>query len=399
MSYAHALKVLCLSFWTPPIIRPQSILIGKMIPEWIRQGVEPVIVTYDVCGHWDIGVPIYTVPVFKADGRGALLRNVLEWRYYRRIFSMVKPAVERHRPDLVFSFANPQASNILGAMVKQKLGVPFVSHFSDPWIDSPYHHVVSWFGRKKALRLESYIMRQSGAVIFTNESAKKLVMRKYDPALLERAHVMPHSYDPKDYPEAAKSSGKFVMSYIGAFYRERNPEPFFEALKRVLASDHTLPDRLTLRLVGAASDYTDYKMGDIQKMIERYGLSLIVELVGMVKYQESLAEMKRSDCLVVIDANFAGSPFFPSKVVDYAASGTPIVGITPSGSPTARFLAGLGYRSFSYEEIEGLTAYLKDFIQGKIKPTLNMAYLKDFSVEATTAKLISIFESVLTKRS
>lgn len=394
------IRVLCLSFWTPPVIRPQSILIGKMIPEWVRQGVEPVIMTYDVCGQWDIGVPTFTIPVFKAEGgRGVLRRNILEWRYYRRMYRTIKAVVERHRPDLVFSFANPQASNILGAMVKQKLGVPFVSHFSDPWIDSPYHHVVSWFGRKKALRLESYIMRQSDAVVFTNEPAKKLVMRKYNPALLQRAYVIPHCYDRNDYPEAAKSSAKFVISYIGAFYRERSPELVFEALKRVLASDHTLSDRLTLRLVGAASDYTDYKMGDIQTMIERYGLTPIVELVPMVEYRESLAEMKRSDCLIVIDANFAGSPFFPSKAVDYAASKTPIVGVTPPGSPTAEFLAGLGYRSFSYEEIDGLTAYLEDFIQGKIKPTLNMAYLKDFSVEATTAKLLGMFESVLTKRS
>ncbi|MBU4375843.1 hypothetical protein KKH38_05055, partial [Patescibacteria group bacterium] len=58
------LKILCLSFRTPPAVRPQAILIGKMIPEWIKQGVSPVIITYESGGKWDINAPVYTIPQF-----------------------------------------------------------------------------------------------------------------------------------------------------------------------------------------------------------------------------------------------------------------------------------------------------------------------------------------------
>lgn len=392
----NMLRPLVLSFWTPPVIRPQSILIGKMIPEWVRQGVEPIIVTYDVCGQWDAGVPIYTIPLFKAEGgRNPLIRNFLEWRYYRRIYRVIKNVVKRHRPDLIFSFANPQASNILGAMVRRKLGIPFVSHFSDPWVDSPYHRIGSWFGRKKALWIESYIVTHSDAVVFTNEPAKRLVMRKYGHAYGKRAFVVPHCYDMNDYPEIAKASNKFIVSYIGAFYKERNPEVLFGAVRKMLESDAALKDRLVVKLIGAASDYTDYTIKEVETMAERYGLASVVELVPMVAYRESLAEMKRSDCLIVIDANFRVSPFFPSKVVDYAASGTPIVGITPAGSPTDEFLSGLGYRSFNYTETDGLAGYLCDLTQGNVRPVLNADYIQEFSVQSTTARLIGIFQSIL----
>ena len=53
------IKPLCLSFRTPPTVRPQAILIGKMIPEWMAQCLEPVIITYESNGDWDIGAHEY----------------------------------------------------------------------------------------------------------------------------------------------------------------------------------------------------------------------------------------------------------------------------------------------------------------------------------------------------
>ena len=107
--------------------------------------------------------------------------------------------------------------------------------------------------------------------------------------------------------------------------------------------------------------------------------------------------MKLSDCLIVLDLNIPKSPFLPSKVVDYAGSGSLILGITPEDSPARDFLNNLGYKVFNYNQVDELAVYLEKLILGEIKINVNQDFLKQYDVKSTTAKLIGMFEEVLNK--
>ncbi|OGZ34036.1 MAG: hypothetical protein A2Y98_02955 [Candidatus Portnoybacteria bacterium RBG_19FT_COMBO_36_7] len=388
------LKVLCLSFWTPPIVRPQSILIGKMIPEWVRQGINPVILTYDICGDWQIDLPIYKIPQFKINKylNKLKLATILEYFYYRKLLRTAKKIIEEYQINLIFSFSNPQASNILGAMINKKLGIKFISHFSDPWFDNPFKSF-SWLGAKKVLAQEKYIIKHSARVIFITETMKEQVMRKYPQKWQDSARVISHCYDLKDYPDIENKSGKYIISYVGAFYGKRNPKILFQALRKLLDVDR-LKDKFKFRIIGGAVDYIAYKE-NLQELIKDHGLEHVIELISQVDYKKSLEYMKTSDCLVVIDADYQNSPFLTSKVVDYAGSGRAIIGITPENSPTAEFLKKLGYWSFSYNQIDELADHLNKLILGEIKPQIDKDFLGQFNITNTTAKLINQFKEVL----
>src|SRR3989344_1243295 len=346
MKNANKIRPLCLSFWTPPAVRPQAILIGKMIPEWLRQWMHPVIITFETCGQWDIDAPIYKIPHLRMNKylrRIPLMADLMERNYYQKLFRLVAPIVQTHGLNIVYSFANPQSSNILGAMLKEKLGIKFISHFSDPWYDDPYE---TRFGRaaKKMLKQETYI-----------------------------------------------------MSHLGIFRKQRNPKMFFQAIRNVLTKRPYLYKTMAIKLVGSANAYTDYREKDLAEEIVRFGLEEIVEIVPTVSYKESLRIMRSSDCLVAIDANFNDSPFIVSKVIDYAASGTPIIGIAPEGNPTAEFLSNAGYRCFNYSQADELADYIEKLLDGKIKPQLNRAFFEQFHVSNTTIQLFDQFEEVLYK--
>ncbi|MDD5290991.1 MAG: glycosyltransferase [Patescibacteria group bacterium] len=390
------IKVLCLSFWTPPAVRPQSILIGKMIPEWIKQGLEPVIITYDVCGDWGINAPVYKIPKFKINryfNKYFLIRNFFATRYYKKLCKIAEDIVKNYKIDIIFSFSNPQASNILGAMMKEKLGAKFVAYFSDPWFDNPYKKY-SWLERKNVLKLEKYVIENSDKVVFVTKEAKNLVMEKYPEFWAKKAEVISHCFNLKDYPEVSKTdSDKFIISYIGAFYKQRNPELLFKALQKIINKGPDFARKFKIKLIGAANDYAGYSTESIAKMADLYGLKDNIEIVPPVSYEESLKYMKLSDCLVVIDADMPGSPFLPSKVVDYAGSGRAILGITPTNSPTAQFLESLGCASFNYNQIYELAKYLEGLISGEIK--INKEYLEQYDVRNTTAKLIKLFNEAL----
>jgi len=400
MKNANKIRPLCLSFWTPPAVRPQAILIGKMIPEWLRQGMHPVIITFETCGQWDIDAPIYKIPHLRMNKylrRIPLMADLMERNYYQKLFRLVAPIVQTHGLNIVYSFANPQSSNILGAMLKEKLGIKFISHFSDPWYDDPYE---TRFGRaaKKMLKQETYIMSHSDRIIIIADKMKDLIMKKYPASWQKKVRVIPHCYDPQDYPEVKKEIGeKFILSHLGIFRKQRNPKMFFQAIRNVLTKRPYLYKTMAIKLVGSANAYTDYREKDLAEEIVRFGLEEIVEIVPTVSYKESLRIMRSSDCLVAIDANFNDSPFIVSKVIDYAASGTPIIGIAPEGNPTAEFLSNAGYRCFNYSQADELADYIEKLLDGKIKPQLNRAFFEQFHVSNTTIQLFDQFEEVLYK--
>ena len=395
---AEELKVLCLSFRTPPAVRPQAILIGKMIREWIRWGLRPVIVTYAKEEKWEIGLPVYQISQFRINGflnRVPFVRAILKRRYYKKLVSTVGVIVKKHGINLIFSFSNPQESNILGAMLKENSGVKFIAYFSDPWYDNPLEEFSLPWARRKMLNHEKFVVASSDRIIFCNRQTKNLVMKKYPESWFDKARVVPHCYELEDYPEVEKKAGgKFVFSYIGVFYRLRNPEIFFKALRCLLDREPGLGDKFKVRLIGAVNNYTGYSEEKINRMIDDYGLKDQIEIISAVGYEESLKYMKLSDCLVVIDADIPGSPFLPSKVVDYAGSGSTIIGITPDGSPTGEFLNNLGYKAFNHGQTDKLSIHLEELISGKIKINLNQDFLNQYDVCRTTEKLIGIFREV-----
>lgn len=385
------LKVLCLSFHTPPALRPQAILIGKMIPKWIRQGAKPIIASFETPEKWQINVPIHFVEQKETKGN-IIQRNIGQYRYYQKEASKLAKFAKENEAEIIFSFANPQESNIIGAFVSKKTGLPFVSHFSDPYLDNPYS-TYSGLNFLKNKFLERLVIKQSKKIIFTNQVALDLVMKKYSKKDREKASVMPHCFDEKDYPEnISRNTGKFVISYIGVFYKERNPELLLAALKEVSENTPELREKFELVFVGGENPYAGFGKEEIENLVRKYNLETQVKLIPPVDFKESLALMKKSDCLVAIDANFPNSPFLPSKVIDYAGAKRHIIGITPNNSPTEKVLSGLGFPSFNYSRKRELADYLKKLISGQITLKINEEELEKFNVKNTTKELLKIFQ-------
>ena len=391
------LKILYLGFWSPPEIRPRAIAVGKLMPELIRQGVRPVIITYKSDTEWEINTPIYKISPYLIRGifkKITITRVIAEYFYYKNTFKEIKRIIKKHEINIVFSFSNPQASNILGAMIKRKLNIPFVSHFSDPWYDNPYK-IFEGLSKWKTLFLEKFIIKNSDKIVFTNPQALDLVMQKYSQLWRKKSEVIAHCYNPKDYPEKVEKSDKFIFSYIGAFYKQRNPNIFFQSLEKVLNNNPELKKKCLVKLIGVINDYTGYSKEKVEIMINQYGLAEIVEVLPVVNYQESLGFMKEADCLINIDANFKNSPFLPSKLIDYAGSETMILGISPQNSPTDIFLEKLGYKKFDYSQKKELEEYLENLINQRVDIRINKQFLEKFNVQNIVRKFINLFQEVL----
>lgn len=401
MDINDKLDVLFLTFWSPPLVRPRAIAIGKLMPEFIRQGINPVIITYENGGHWEIDAPIYKIPQFRENKflSAIKLRSISKYLYYRMIRRLGEELIMQYKIDVIFSFSNPQESNIAGAMIRKKTGVPFVSYFSDPWYDSPYKHF-SRIAAQKVLRLERFVIKNSDRALFINEAEKRVIMRKLPAKWHKKGGVVHHCYDPADYPPIQKKANeKFTFSYIGTFYKQRDPEVFFKGVKEAIRRYPQLRSKIKIQIVGGVNEYFLYPAETLYLLINKYGFNELVEIQPPVDYKKSLEYMKLADCLVAIDADVSESVYSPSKLFDYAGSGTPIIGITPTGGPTHKFLSSLGYCSFNYSQTEELADYIKRLVNKEITPLPNREVLKKFDVRHIASQYISIFREVAAKNS
>lgn len=385
--------ILCLGFWSPPLVRPRAIALGKTIPEMIKQGVQPVLMTYEKSAPWNIDTPIETIPEFAPMGiwHFPILRTIAEYRYYRMLLGRAKKLVTQHNITAVVSFANPQAANILGAMIRKHCGVRFVAHFSDPWYDNPYK-TFSRLGALKVKWLENFIIKNSDYVVLTNDAIQDVVMKKYPLLWHAKTFVIPQAYNSDDYPKTKIKNNKFTIRYIGVCYKDRSPEFFFKTLRATLDKNPILANRLAVEFVGATNPYAGFSNEAMDALINKYRLEGVVKSLPAVSYRDSLALMTNADALLVIDANFADTSARPSKLMDYAGSRTPIVGIAPHGGPIEEMLRGLGYKNFNYDESDTLGQYIADLVAEKEKPKLDEAYLRQFNITETTKKLLNLCE-------
>ncbi len=237
-------------------------------------------------------------------------------------------------PDVLVSFGEPMSDHLLGLRLKRHLQLPWIAHFSDPWSDNPfrrYFFLANYVNR----RLEAQVIQHADCVIFTSLETLDLVMRKYPIAWRDKARVLPHSYEPNQYPQVTKRDGPLLIRYLGNFYGDRSPLPLFQAVAKLHLESPSILANIRIELIGSVP------LRMLNSSVYRNLPKGIVNIVPAVPYSQSLRLTASADLLLVIDAPAKKRVFLPSKLVDYLGAGVPIVGIVPPGA-SASLISRLG---------------------------------------------------------
>lgn len=368
-----------------------------MLPEWIRQGVRPVTVSYDECGRWDVGTPFEYIPQAPDIGSWARLPGATlasDWRYCAAMARRLEPLIAEHGLNVIYSFANPRQSNVIGAMLARRTGIPYVAHFSDPWFGTTHRRTISTVPLELAA-LERFTVNAASRVTVVDEPMRRFIMDKYPERDRAKSVVVPHCFDPAVYPDVPRrADDRFVIVHAGVLYRKRTPEVLFAAVRGIIQRRPDIAARIRLRLIGAFNTYANYGQADLERLRQRYDIPpAMLSVEPPVGYVESLRAMREADCLVAIDP--PETYFIASKIIDYAGANRPILAIAPRGAPSADVVTQLGFRAFSYDEGGDLAQYLISLADGKESPVVNESYRDIYDVRNTTALLFSIFRSVL----
>jgi glycosyltransferase involved in cell wall biosynthesis len=348
------MRLLAISFFMPPDLFPQAVQIGRLLANLPAEiGV--------LCGEPQTKEPnSHLYPEFER--RLAFLKRVafrpglsglaatLARRFvpffgripdeFHRWIPLAEDAVltelrsSGFQPDFMVTFGEPMSDHLVGLRLKNRLGVPWIAHFSDPWVDNPFRRY-EFLAQFVNARLESRVIAAADRLLFTSEETLDLVMRKYPERWRAKAVVLPHSYDPALYPQPAKPAGPLTVRYLGNFYGHRSPIPLFRALRLILAREPKILDHVQFELIGSVPNRM--RRHPSLKSLPKS----LVRLRDTVPYSESLTLMSASDLLLVIDGPDDVSVFLPSKLIDYLGARVPILGIVPPGA-AAKLLTRLG---------------------------------------------------------
>lgn len=282
-----------------------------------------------------------------------------KWVWINRAVAAATAAASRTKFDGLVTFAQPWSDHLVGLRVHRATKLPWVAHFSDPWVDDPYLRV-SEKRRAMLRRMEAQVVAHALAIVFVSEETADLVMAKYPPEWRRKAVVVPHGFSAPPAAQAAppaRRPGPMRLVHTGRFYDGlRTPLPLLRALAHVNSTE-PLAGALDVTLVGL---HTMRYASDVAVL----GLNAFVHLHDRVSNSDAAALASDADVLLVIDAPTSiPSPYLPSKLIDYLPLRKTILGITPVEGASSSLLKRLGGLVAAPDDEAGIRVAIRDLLR------------------------------------
>ena len=405
-------QLLAISWEMPPLSGPRAVQVTRTLSALADFGWQSRVVCFGP--RSERYQQDYLVPVEQLSG-GAVMRLPVaspeEWLLVRALWRLCPPL--KHQPDekrvwlpgalaearralaaapadSLVSFAQPWTDHLVALRLHRETGLPWVAHFSDPWVDSPYFTTNAW-ARRTAAAHESAVIHAASRIIFVNRYTRDCVMAKYPATLTAKTRIVPQGFEPGEPASSLRSNGALRIVYTGRFYGGvRTPDTFLEALAS-LQRVRPLEGRLFVEFVGA--DMADYQRRAAALQLER-----VVSFVGRVDPAAARAKAAGADALLIIDAPSDGpSLFLPSKLVDYLPLRKPVLGVTPAQGPSADLLGALGYPVVDPRDITAIAAAVERLIEahasGALAPTPQHDEVsRAFDIRETTRAFAAVLD-------
>jgi len=287
--------------------------------------------------------------------------------------------------DAIFVTAPPFSSFIAGYLLARRTGKPLILDFRDAWLEFPFQPYTNRLEKKMVLYWERKLTQAARAITTVDEVIRDLLVKKY-PEALSKISVIPNGFDPDDF-RVVKRPTRFTISYLGTIRKERDPENFLKSVAE-LAREGKIPgDQLEVKFIGHVEE-------TYRRVIQKYPFTRIL---GHLSYMSAIREFCAAHLAVLITKG--EDYFFPSRQLEYLASGLPI--IVNGRSPGAHRLAEAfqkGYPGwiFGIDDVAGMKSKIleiyKKFTNGEeFKGTVSFA---DFTRQNLTRRLAGVIDSL-----
>jgi hypothetical protein len=415
--------VLVVSFYYTPAISPRAFRWSAVCDEWVRRGHQVTVIA-----AWSPGEPreqvLNGVRVLRVGGRmteavrtrmgtpstvrapaenggvpsrGGALRHAAKWvhdRTWKKLYwpdfaclwypaarAEAQRLAETEGVDALVTVSLPFTGHLVGLALKRRdPSLPWLVDIGDPF--SFFHRTTlnnhALYARRNH-RAEAEVLRRADAVAVTTEPTAERYAEMF-PESADKIRVVPPLLSPIAVDAPARNGGPLRLVFVGTLYRNfRSPDfllDFFHALEEETGRP------MELHFYGELHDCADC-FGRYPESVGRRVL-----LHGPVGRAEAYRAMLGADLLVNIgnDTRYQ----LPSKVVDYASTGGPVINVVRSDEDSSvrffeRYPAALTLVDHGNGVTPAQVRAVRDFIQahaGRRVPPSQLRWLDDYGLEA-----------------
>lgn len=250
----------------------------------------------------------------------------------------LKSYLKEHPVDAMISTGPPHSMHLIAAGVKNKINIPWLADFRDPWtqIDFFEQLKLTLIAKNIHKRQEEKVLRNADTVVTVSKNWAKDLQ-----SIVPREIVtITNGFDPDDFKGFdIKIDKDFTLTHIGSLNKDRNPRFLWEVIKEICVENPDFSSKLKLQFIGK----TDLQ---VFEFLEEQDLSKYAVKIPYMPHAEVLVKTASSAALLLLINNTPNSMgIIPGKVFEYIASGRPILCIAPPKGDSAEIVrtSGAGY--------------------------------------------------------
>jgi glycosyltransferase involved in cell wall biosynthesis len=271
--------------------------------------------------------------------------------------------VRREEIGCILTSCPPYSTHLVGLMVKWITGIRcWIADFRDPWMTAGAKSLYPTCSASLGIErwMERTVVRNADRVIANTERLCEDFKRAYGSIPTERFICITNGFDREFFAGFAhlKKEKIFTITYTGALYFGRTPEPVFQAIHELVREGSVEQGRIRVRLVGQCRSVEGRP---IEEMIERYRLGDVVDVLEPVSYNQAIEMIKQSHLALLLAPN---QPYqIPAKVYDYMGVGTRVLALAKEGA-TADLVRNTGIGAvFDPSDVAGIKRFIGQSVE------------------------------------
>jgi glycosyltransferase involved in cell wall biosynthesis len=263
------------------------------------------------------------------------------------------------RFDVVHSRLNHVTSHLAVLAAWRRLGVKerprWSAHFSDPWprhlYPGDYQARVGPVSRRRLEGVLDRTLATADSLTFPGERLLRFMLSGTRSVHVAKAHAIPHLGN-FWWPAPAHARGaRCTLLFTGFLLRQRSPDLFVAAVRRLLDGGTVDRALLRVRFVGRKSEIAG-------EFARAHGVADVVSAEPPRDAEDVWTDLGRADALLLIESAMDEGIFMPSKLADYLSARRPILALSPGRGTVADYLAGGGGLVADPGDIDAIAAAL-----------------------------------------
>ncbi|MFC2113434.1 glycosyltransferase family 4 protein [Bacteroidota bacterium] len=300
--------------------------------------------------------------------------------------------------DLIASTGPPHSMHLIGLGVSQKMNIPWIADFRDPWTKIDFYQDLMLTRRadRKHRKLELSVLKNASHVTVNSHDMKRV----FNEMGIEHVMVIPNGFDPEDFSDPEKTveatrselDTKFSFTHIGTIVPSRNPETLWKVFAELVRTNEDFARDLEIKLVGA-SDYS------VSRSIQENDLDDWISNIDYLPHKEAIHLLKHTQVLLLLINN---TPFAkgvqPGKLFEYMCADRPILAVGPPDGESALFLneTKTGH-IVDFTDYNGMKNQILDYYNQYKNGNLKVEpdNIERYSRKTLTGTMTSLFNQIL----